>query len=112
MAGHRLWLSIRFAARPWRIAATREQRKRHPGEKLRLKRLGCGQHFLDMARHLDLAPYVADRALGVDQERRPLDPHIFSSVHAFLDPGAIGSADLSILIGGELEGQIILLLEP
>src|SRR6266700_248043 len=80
-------------------------------EKFGLERLGCGQHFLDMARHLDLAPYVANRPLGVDQEGRPLDPHVFSSIHAFLDPGAVGSADLAVLVGGELKGQVVFLLE-
>src|SRR4029077_18420559 len=74
----------------------------------RLRRL---QHLVHMTRHLDLVPDVADDAFLVDQEGRPLDAHVFAAVHALLDPRTIGLGDLSLLVGGEDEGELVLLLE-
>src|SRR5262249_40362728 len=57
------------------------------------------------------APDVSAYALLVDEEGRALDPHVLAAIHALLDPGAIGLADLALGIGGEGEGQLVFLLE-
>src|SRR5262249_8458095 len=80
-------------------------------ERTTLERLRRFEHLVDMAGHLDLVPDVADDALLVDQEGGPLDAHIFAAIHALLDPGAVGLADLAVLVGGKGEGELVLLLE-
>src|SRR5262245_47880092 len=96
--------ATRSRARPWpartpRSFTTRSQRPR---------RL---EHGVDVTRHLDFAPDAAHHALGVDQEGRALDPHVFAAVHALLDPGAVGLADRAVLVGGEAELELVLRLE-
>src|SRR5262249_17530812 len=65
-----------------------------------LNPLRRGEDLVHMARHLDLAPDVADDAFFVDQEGGALDAHVFAAIHALLHPGAIGLADLALLVGG------------
>ena len=48
-----------------------------------------------MARHVDVSPNFAHRAIGVDKKGRALDAHIFPPVDGFLDPDAVGQADFA-----------------
>src|SRR3984893_2086005 len=64
-----------------------------------------------MAGDLDLAPYAAHHAFLVDEKGGALDPHVFPPVHALLDPDAVALAHLALDVGGESEGQLVLLLE-
>src|SRR5690625_822260 len=59
-----------------------------------------GEHLLDMAGDLHLAPDAPQHAFAINQEGRAVDPHIFAAIHGFLDPGAIG---LRRLAGGVRE---------
>src|SRR3546814_15805759 len=67
--------------------------------------------FFDVALHLHLAPAAAQDALLVDQEAGALDAHVLAPVERLLDPGAVGLADLAVLVRGEGEGQVVLGLE-
>jgi hypothetical protein len=69
------------------------------------------QHLFGVARHLYLPPDLADHALAVDQKGAALDAHIFPAIHALLDPGAVGLADLALLVGGERKIERVLFLE-
>ena len=64
-----------------------------------------------MAFDPDLAPDAGDAAVAADQERRSLDAHIVAAIHRFLDPQLIGLDHLALLVGGEVDGEIVLGLE-
>src|SRR5271169_3842406 len=64
-----------------------------------------------MALYPDFAPDAAYGPRPVDQKGRAFDAHVFTPVHALLDPGAIFLADLAVDIGGENERQAVLFLE-
>src|SRR5215831_2569915 len=64
-----------------------------------------------MARHPDLVPHAADDAGSIDQKGGALDAHIFSAVHALLDPHAVFLAHIPAGVGGQDERQPMLLLE-
>src|SRR3546814_19883551 len=76
-----------------------------------LERLGRREYLLDVALHLHLAPGAAHHALLVDQEGGAVDAHVLAPVERLLHPGAIGLADLAVLVGGEGEGRLVLGLE-
>src|SRR3546814_6998163 len=71
------------------------------GRSSQLQRPRRGQHFLDVDLHLHLAPTAAQDALLVDQEAGALDAHVLAPVERLLDPGAVGLADLAVLVRGE-----------
>src|SRR6266568_3586829 len=58
-----------------------------------------GQNLFGMAGHFDLAPDAGDFAGAVDQQRRAFNAHVFTPIHAFLDPDAIGLEHLLGLVG-------------
>ena len=66
---------------------------------------------MNVAFYSDLAPYIGNLALFIDQEGRPLDAHISSPVIFLLDPDAIGLTGFTVSIGHELERQVVLRLE-
>src|SRR4029078_2764239 len=60
---------------------------------------------------LDAPEHPGDVALGVDHDRRALDPHVFLPVVPLLDPEAVPLGQLVIRIGKEREGEPVLLPE-
>src|SRR3546814_18425656 len=75
-----------------------------------LERLGRREYLLDVALHLHLAPGAAHHALLVAQEGGAVDAHVLAPVERPLHPGTIGLADLAVLVGGEGEGQRVLVI--
>jgi hypothetical protein len=72
------------------------------------ERAGGREHLLGMAGDLDFAPDVADLTRAVDQEGRPLDPHVFLAVHALLGPDAVGLAHVRPFVRGEDHAEPVL----
>src|SRR5688572_11141278 len=60
-----------------------------------------GQHFRGVPLDANLAPFAADRAFRVDQERAALDPHRPAPVHVLQLPGAEQLCDRMVLVGAE-----------
>ena len=55
-----------------------------------------------------LLDHVRDRALGIDDERRPLDAPVGLAVIALLDPGAVGVRDRVVGVGEQREVEPVL----
>src|SRR5512134_2527724 len=73
---------------------------------------GRGQDLFRVARHADLAPFLAQHALGVDQEGAVLDAHHLVPVHVLLLPYAEQPGDRAVLVGAEFEWKLHLVPEP
>src|SRR3546814_13244947 len=61
-----------------------------------------------------LFPYTTlfrSDALLVDEDGGAVDAHVFAPIHALLDPGPVGLADLALQVGGEREGQAVFRFE-
>ena len=58
-----------------------------------------------------LAPDLADRPIRLDQEGRPLDAHVFASIHALFDPDAISFQRRFFLVGRQVHLKVMLGLE-
>src|SRR6476620_5713827 len=69
------------------------------------------QDLLHVLLGLDAPEHPGDVALGVDHDRRALDPHVFLPVVALLDPEAVLLGQLVVRIGEEREGKPVLLPE-
>src|SRR5687768_1378005 len=72
---------------------------------------GRGQNFPGVPLDADLAPFAADRALRVDQERAALDAHHLAPVHVLLPPCSEQRGDRVVLVRAELERELHLVLE-
>src|SRR5208283_253380 len=73
----------------------------------RLQRLGGHEHLLGVAGDLHLAPHLGDPPVRTDQEGRAFDAHIFASIHALLDPDAIGRKHRLRLVRGQSNLQLV-----
>ncbi len=64
-----------------------------------------------MSGHSHFAPAPGDLARSVHQEGGALDPHVFSPIHALLDPNAVGLGRLLCLIGQKTDAEVVLIGE-
>src|SRR5581483_7459298 len=83
-------------------AGLREQREERVQRSEGLHRF---QHGGRVALGRNLAPFLPQHALGVEQEGAAVDAHVLAAVHALFDPGAEGLAQLAVLVGQQGVGE-------
>src|SRR5688572_12560092 len=69
------------------------------------------EYFLCVPEHFHLAPLSAQHAVGIDEESAAFDTQIFSAVKALFPDDIEELAELLLLIGQQLERQLLLGLE-
>src|SRR5438046_9097151 len=77
----------------------------------RSQRVYGRQDFLGVARHFDPSPFLYKSAIAVDQKCRSLDSPDLSAIHVLHLDHAELLAELLVLVGDELEGELHLGLE-
>ena len=68
-------------------------------------------NFLVVSRDLHSRPYSRDLAVGIDQERRPLDSQRFLAVHILLTPRPVLLGHLVIRVSQERKIELVLVAE-
>lgn len=76
-----------------------------------MQRLSCVQNGIDMPGNLHPSPLLAKHAVAIDQERTPIDAHIFLAVELLQLDDIEQLAEQFILVADELKGECLLCLK-